>query len=88
MTFHDYADTDSEFGFERIQYEGYSAHSDPPRGVGALAPAGASRRRRSRKISRFPYFMLPSLGSGSTLRAFSSWRFRDRNSLLLQGSGA
>ncbi len=32
-----------------------------------------------------PYFMLPSLGSGSTLRAFSSWRFRDRNSMLLQG---
>src|SRR6185295_18696960 len=31
-----------------------------------------------------PFFMLPSLGSGSTLRGFSSWRFRDRNSLLLQ----
>src|SRR5262245_33271636 len=31
-----------------------------------------------------PYFMMPSLGSGSTLRAFPSWRFRDRNSLLLQ----
>jgi hypothetical protein len=29
--------------------------------------------------------MLPALGSGSTLRAFSSWRFRDRNSMLLQG---
>jgi hemolysin activation/secretion protein len=31
-----------------------------------------------------PYFMLPSLGSGSTLRAYPSWRYRDRNSLLLQ----
>jgi len=29
-----------------------------------------------------PYFLMPSLGSGSTLRAFSSWRFRDRHSLL------
>jgi outer membrane translocation and assembly module TamA len=29
--------------------------------------------------------MLPSLGGGSTLRGFTSWRFRDRNSLLLQG---
>jgi outer membrane translocation and assembly module TamA len=28
--------------------------------------------------------MLPALGGGSTLRGFSSWRFRDRNSLLLQ----
>jgi hypothetical protein len=29
-----------------------------------------------------PYFLLPSLGSGSTLRAYSSYRFRDRHSLL------
>jgi hypothetical protein len=29
-----------------------------------------------------PYFMLPSLGGGSTLRAFDSWRFRDRHSML------
>jgi hypothetical protein len=26
---------------------------------------------------------MPSLGSGSTLRAFPSWRFRDRHSLLM-----
>jgi hypothetical protein len=32
-----------------------------------------------------PYFLLPSLGSGSTLRGYSAWRFRDRHSLLLQG---
>jgi hypothetical protein len=31
-----------------------------------------------------PFFLLPSLGSGSTLRAYSSWRFRDRHSLLGQ----
>ena len=31
-----------------------------------------------------PFFMLPALGGGSTLRGFSSWRFRDRHSLLLQ----
>lgn len=31
-----------------------------------------------------PYFMLSSLGSGSTLRGFHSWRFRDRHSVLLQ----
>jgi hemolysin activation/secretion protein len=32
-----------------------------------------------------PFFLLPSLGSGSTLRAYTSWRFRDRHSLLLSG---
>ena len=29
-----------------------------------------------------PFFLLPSLGSGSTLRAYPSWRFRDRHSML------
>jgi hypothetical protein len=29
-----------------------------------------------------PYFLLPSLGSGSTLRGYSSYRFRDRHSIL------
>ncbi len=28
--------------------------------------------------------MLPALGGGSSLRGYSSWRFRDQNSLLLQ----
>ena len=32
-----------------------------------------------------PFFMLPSLGGSSTLRGYTSLRFRDRNSLLLQG---
>jgi outer membrane translocation and assembly module TamA len=31
-----------------------------------------------------PFFMLPALGGGSSLRGYSSWRFRDKNSLLLQ----
>ncbi|BCS31163.1 hypothetical protein TBR22_A03630 [Luteitalea sp. TBR-22] len=30
-----------------------------------------------------PFFLLPSLGGGDTLRGFTSWRFRDRHSLLL-----
>ena len=32
-----------------------------------------------------PYFLLPSLGSGSTLRGYSSWRFRDRHAMLMSG---
>jgi outer membrane protein assembly factor BamA len=32
-----------------------------------------------------PYFLLPWLGSGHTLRAYSTGRFRDRNSLLMTG---
>lgn len=32
-----------------------------------------------------PYFLMPELGGGDTLRGFSSFRFRDRNRLLLTG---
>jgi hypothetical protein len=32
-----------------------------------------------------PFFLLPSLGGGSDLRSYSSFRFRDRNRLLLSG---
>ncbi len=35
-----------------------------------------------------PYFLLPSLGSGSTLRGYRSWRFRDRHAMLVSASGA
>ena len=31
-----------------------------------------------------PFFMMPALGGGSSLRGFTSWRFRDLHSLLLQ----
>jgi AAA family ATP:ADP antiporter len=32
-----------------------------------------------------PYFLMPDLGGGSELRGYPSWRFRDRNRLLLTG---
>jgi AAA family ATP:ADP antiporter len=32
-----------------------------------------------------PFFLLPDLGGSETLRGYPSWRFRDRNSLLLSG---
>ena len=35
--------------------------------------------------SNAPYFLLPSLGSGSTLRAYQTDRFRDLHSVLLTG---
>jgi hypothetical protein len=32
-----------------------------------------------------PYFLMPDLGGSHTLRGYPSWRFRDRNRLLLTG---
>jgi hypothetical protein len=84
VTFHDYADTDSEFGFKRIQYEGIQ-HIPILRDTWVLSLRGRVETTSIKGDEEIPYFMLPSLGSGSTLRAFSSWRFRDRNSMLLQG---
>jgi hypothetical protein len=83
VTFHDYADTDSEFGFERIEYEAIQ-HIPILREAWVLSLRGRVETTSLKDDQQVPYFMLPSLGSGSTLRAFSSWRFRDRNSLLLQ----
>jgi hypothetical protein len=84
VTFHDYADTDSAFGFERIEYEAIQ-HIPILRETWVLSLRGRVETTSLKEDQQIPYFMLPALGSGSTLRAFSSWRFRDRNSLLLQG---
>jgi hypothetical protein len=83
MTFHDYADTDSEFGFERIDYEAIQ-HIPVLRETWVISLRGRVETTSLKEDQQIPYFMLPSVGSGSTLRAFPSWRFRDRNSLLLQ----
>jgi hypothetical protein len=37
------------------------------------------------QVDDAPYFLMPSLGSGSTLRAYQTDRFRDRQSVLLSG---
>lgn len=83
VTFHDYADTDSQFGFERIQYEAIQ-HIPVLREAWVITLRSRVETTSLKDDQQLPYFMLPSLGSGSTLRAYPSWRFRDRNSLLLQ----
>jgi hypothetical protein len=39
----------------------------------------------SATASDVPYFLMPDLGGSDTLRGYPSWRFRDRNRLLLSG---
>jgi len=34
---------------------------------------------------RVPYFLMPDLGGSHTLRGYSTWRFRDRNRMLVTG---
>ena len=79
-----YADADDRFGFRQVDYEAIQ-HIPILRDAWVLSLHGARRDHATRTTaSEIPFFMLPALGGGSSLRGFPSWRFRDRNSLLLQ----
>jgi Omp85 superfamily domain len=83
VTLHDYADTDDAFGFQRVDYD-VIQHLPILRDAWVLSLHGRVETTTRRDDQQIPFFMLPALGGGSTLRGFSSWRFRDRHSLLLQ----
>jgi hypothetical protein len=84
VTFHDYTDSDDAFGFRQVDYE-VVQHFPILRETWAISVRGLWQTTATKDDQEIPYFMLPSLGGGSNLRGYSSWRFRDRNSLLLQG---
>jgi hypothetical protein len=83
VTAHDYADADSRFGFRQVDYQAVQ-HVPILRESWVLSFRGLATTTWDKKGQELPFFLMPSLGGGSNLRAFSSWRFRDRNSLLLQ----
>jgi hemolysin activation/secretion protein len=80
---HDFTDTDSLYGFEQVDYEAIQ-HIPILREAWALSFHGLVQTTYTKNGQQLPFFMMPALGGGSTLRAFASWRFRDQNSLLLQ----
>jgi hypothetical protein len=84
VTGHDYTDRDDTFGFRQVDYEAVQ-HIPILRDTWVLSFRGLVKTTFSKSDEKVPFFMLPSLGSGSTLRGYSTFRFRDRNSLLLQG---
>jgi hypothetical protein len=80
---HHYADRDSTYSFDRLDAE-VVQHIPILRENWVIS----LRSRLETTLDdddQVPYFLLPSLGSGSTLRGYSSWRFRDRHALLLSG---
>jgi len=83
VTVHDFADQDSRFGFTQVDYEAIQ-HIPVLREAWVLSFRGAVSTTATKGDQQIPFFMLPSAGGGSSLRGFSSWRFRDRNSLLVQ----
>jgi outer membrane protein assembly factor BamA len=80
VTLHDYADRDDTFSFRRVDGE-LIQHLPILRENWVL-----SFRGRMQSIlddaDQVPYFLMPYIGSGSTLRAYPTGRFRDRHTLL------
>ena len=78
---HRYVDLDEAYSFERLDAE-VVQHVPILRETWVLSLHGRLQSTLD-DADAVPYFLLPALGSGSTLRAYHSWRFRDRHSLLM-----
>jgi hypothetical protein len=83
VLYHSYADRDDTYSFNRLDGE-LVQHFPILRENWVISLHGAVQTTLD-DDDIVPFFLLPSLGSGSTLRAYTSWRFRDRHSLLLSG---
>jgi hypothetical protein len=81
-TVRSHADQDGPYSFRQVDYEAIQ-HLPILRDAWVLSLRGRVQTTYTNDDEVVPFFMLPALGSGSTLRGYSSWRFRDRNSLLL-----
>jgi hypothetical protein len=82
-TVHDYSDTGGKFGFTEIQYDAIQ-HVPILRESWVASFHARFQQAVAKSGEAVPFFMLPSLGGGDDLRAFSSWRFREHNALLMQ----
>jgi hypothetical protein len=80
--FHDFQNmSDGPYSFQKLDLEAIQ-HIPLFRETWVLAARGRVETTLNDNAA-IPYFMMPSLGGGSTLRAFESWRFRDRHSMLM-----
>jgi hypothetical protein len=84
VTVHDYTDKDGAFGFNQVDYTAIQ-HIPILREAWVLAFRAFAQTTYDKSGQQIPFFMMPSFSGGSDLRAYSSWRLRDLNSLLLQG---
>ena len=78
--FHRYHDPDATYSFDRLDLT--AIHHIPLVRETWVVSLRARLETTLGDDNVVPYFLLPSLGGGSSLRAYPSWRFRDRHSLL------
>ncbi len=83
VTVHDFTDPDAQSGFDKIDYEAIQ-HIPILRDSWVVSLRGWAQTTFGKTAQQIPFFMMPSIGGGSDLRAYASWRLRDLNSLVLQ----
>jgi len=83
ITGHDYSDRDKAFGFQQVVYEAIQ-HVPVLRETWVFSFRARAATTIDKGDQQIPFFMMPYLGGSSSLRGYTSLRFRDRNSLLLQ----
>jgi hypothetical protein len=74
---------DGTYSFQQVDID-LRQHIPLLRENWVLVFRGAASMTATSGANQVPYYMMPYLGSGETLRAFPNRRFRDLNSLLLQ----
>jgi hypothetical protein len=83
-SFQDFTDPDGAYGLQEVDYEAIQ-HIPIRRDAWVVSFHGLLQTAYSKSGQQIPFFMMPSIGGGDDLRAYSSWRLRDLNSLILQG---
>ncbi|MEP7310735.1 MAG: BamA/TamA family outer membrane protein [Acidobacteriota bacterium] len=83
VTLHDYRDQDQRLSFRQIDYEAIQ-HFPILREAWVISLHGLAQITDGKDSQQVPFFLLPYVGGGSTLRGFISHRFRDQNALALQ----
>jgi len=84
VTGHVYDDRDNLYGFKQIDYEAIQ-HIPVLREAWVFSFHALVRTTNEKSGEVTPFFMYPYLGGSSSLRGYTSLRFRDQNSMLLQG---
>ena len=83
ITLHDYKDRDDKFGFRQVDYEAIQ-HFPILREAWVISLRTYAQTSYTKDGQQIPFFLLPYVGSGSTMRGFTSHRFRDQNRIVAQ----
>jgi hypothetical protein len=83
VTVHDYADRDDKLGFRRVDYE-VIQHFPILREAWVISLFGGVSNTFTKDGQDIPYFLMPYVGGGSTLRGYQSGRFRERNRIFMK----